>query len=194
MRTIFLTLLIASGLAPLAAFAEKADREKEVNVSADVLNADDKNRTSAFEGSVIVTQGTMRITAAKVTVKEDPERNKFYVAVGSPVTFRQKRDKVEDYIEGYAERAEFDDKSDMLKLFNRARLKSAQGEITGDLITYDKTRELFQVSGREGTQTVPASRVKATLMPTKKKDDKAAPVAPNPPVTLKPDAGPGTSN
>ena len=38
----------------------------------------------------------MRMTANKVTVKEDAERHKFYVASGSPVTFRQKRDKVDE--------------------------------------------------------------------------------------------------
>ena len=198
MRTfpiLILALLLAAGA---SARAEKADREKEINVGADAMMADDRNRTSAFEGNVIITQGTMRITAAKVTVREDGERYRFYVAVGNPVTFRQKRDKAEDYVEGFAQRAEFDDKSDMLRLHDRARLKSAQGELVGDLITYDMERELFQVTGAGGTQTQPASRVKATLLPTKKpgKDGKGAEKdgksAVNPPLNLKPDAPPAT--
>ncbi len=195
MRTRPIALVIAALLAPAPAAAEKADREKEIQVGADLLTADDKTRTSVFEGSVVVTQGTMRITAAKVTVKEDPQRFKLYVATGSPVTFRQRRDQTDEWIEGSAERAEFDDKSDMLKLFNRARLKSTQGELTGELITYDMNRELFQVSGGpSGTQTLPGSRVKATLMPQKKPDAKgsaAAKEAPAAPLQLTPDAGPG---
>jgi lipopolysaccharide export system protein LptA len=91
-----------------------------------------------------------------------------------------------------ADRAEFDDKSDMLKLFNRAKLKSAQGEIAGDLITYDMNREVFQVSGAGATQTMPGSRVKATLMPSKKGKDKDKEPASAPPVNLKPDAAPAT--
>ena len=183
-------LVLAAALAVAApVFAEKADREKEIQVGADLLTADDKNRVSTFEGNVIVTQGTMRITAAKVTVKEDPQRFKFYVATGAPVTFRQRRDQTEEWIEGYAERAEFDDKSDMLKLFNRARLKSNQGELTGDLITYDMNRELFQVSGGGTTQSVPGSRVKATLLPQKKTDPKAP--SKEPALNLTPDARPG---
>ena len=128
---------IAPSLAALLAFgcgfalAERADRDKEIVVGADHLLADDANRTSTFEGSVVVTQGTMRMTANKVTVKEDADRHKFYVAYGAPVTFRQKRDKVDEWIEGFAERAEFDDLNDMLRLYNRARVKSNQNEITG---------------------------------------------------------------
>ena len=116
-------------LLPLAfgAAAEKADREKEIVVNADRLVADDAKKTSAFEGNVVVTQGTMRMTAAKVTVREDPEHHKYYVANGSPVTFRQKLDNSEEWMEGYAQRAEFDDLNDVLRLY-RQREGAAQQE------------------------------------------------------------------
>src|SRR5258708_23363639 len=92
-------------LGSIAAHAERADREKEIVVGADHLTADDANRTSMFEGNVVVTQGTMRMTAAKVTVKEDAERHKYYVANGAPVPFRQKRDSADAWVEGCADRA-----------------------------------------------------------------------------------------
>ena len=177
------------------AHAEKADREKEIVVGADRLLADDANRTSTFDGNVIVTQGTMRMTANKVTVREDAQRHKFYVAYGAPVTFRQKRDKVDEYVEGYAERAEFDDRNDVLKLFNRAKVKSNQNEITGEFISYDMNKELAEVTGAPpGTQAPQgegAPRVKVIILPPKKTPAGAA--ATEPPkdagVKLKPDPG-----
>ena len=181
-------LLAAAAGACLPALAERADREKEIVVGADRLVADDANRTSTFEGAVVVTQGTMRMTAAKVTVKEDAERHKYYVADGSPVTFRQKRDNVEEWIEGSADRAEFDDRTDVLRLFNRAKVKSNQNEITGDFISYDMTREVAEVSGAPpGKAAPPNSRVKVIILPPKKGDEGKKPAAP--PVTLKPDPG-----
>ena len=176
--TIALSLLVAA-FAP-GAGAERSDREKEIVVGADRLTADDANRTSTFEGNVIVTQGTMRMTAAKVTVKEDAQRHKFYVANGAPVTFRQKRDKVDEWVEGFAERAEFDDRNDVLKLYNRARVKSNQNEITGDFISYDMRREVAEVSGAPpGKAAPPDARVKVIILPPKKgpegEDKKAAP-------------------
>ncbi|MGZ5582680.1 MAG: lipopolysaccharide transport periplasmic protein LptA [Usitatibacter sp.] len=189
-------LMIATVLAAASApsSAERADREKEIVVGADHLLADDANRTSTFEGAVVVTQGTMRIGADKVTVKEDAERHKYYIANGAPVSFRQKRDNVDEWIEGFADRAEFDDRADVLKLFNRARVKSNQSEITGDFITYDMRKEVAEVSGAPPGRTAPpkegTGRVKVIIQPPKKTaadDDKAGKGASA--LKLKSDAG-----
>jgi lipopolysaccharide export system protein LptA len=191
MRTTALLLAAAwIALAGAPARAERADREKEIVVGADHLTADDANRTSTFEGGVVVTQGTMRITASKVTVREDADRHKYYVANGAPVTFRQKRDKVDEWVEGFAERAEFDDRADVLKLFNHARVKSNQNEISGEFITYDMRRELAEVTGAPPGQALKAGdippRIKVIIQPQKKAaDDGKAPA----PLQLKPDSG-----
>lgn len=182
MRTSLLPLLLAA-IAALPAAAEKADREKEIVIGADVATADDVNRSSTFDGNVVITQGTMRITAARVNIKEDAKRYKYYVATGSPVTFRQKRDNVDEWVEGFAQRAEFDDRNDLLKLHGNARVKSNQNEITGEFISYDMRRELAQVTGAPPGQAAPAgSRVKVIIVPAKKED---APGKSPPPVAPK---------
>ncbi len=184
-------LLAALFAAALPAAAERGDREKEIVVGADRWSGDDNNKTTTFEGNVVVTQGTMRMTATKVTVLEDRERHKFYVANGSPVMFRQKRDNVDEWIEGFAERAEFDDRNDMLKLYNRARVKRNNDEITADQISYDMKREVAEATGAPaGTKAPSAGRVKVIINPPKKaaEGEKGAPEK-APPVTLKPDTG-----
>ena len=186
--------LAAALAAPLVAAAEKADREKEIQVIADRLAADDAKKESVYEGNVVITQGTMRITSARIVVREDPEGYRTYVATGAPLTFRQKRDKVEDWIEGFAQRAEFDDRSEKLRLYSGAKLKSSQGELTGDFISYDRGKEFFEGTGAApGAPASPGSRVKATIVPQKKgaEGKEAAPA--QPPVTLRPDKGPGTT-
>ena len=188
MRITMLPIAVAALLLATSAAAERSDREKEIVVGADRLTADDANRVSTFEGSVVVTQGTMRMTAAKVTVKEDAERHKFYVASGSPVTFRQKRDKVDEWVEGFAERAEFDDRNDVLRLYTRARVKSNQNELTGDFISYDMKREVAEVSGAPpGKAPATNSRVKVIILPPKKAPDGDERKAPG--VNLKSDPG-----
>jgi lipopolysaccharide export system protein LptA len=185
--------LYAMVLAALAlpAAAERGDREKEIVVGADRLTADDAKRTSTFDGNVVVTQGTMRMTAGKVVVREDTQRHKFYVASGSPVTFRQKRDKVDEWVEGFAQRAEFDDRDDVLKLYGNARVKSNQNELAGDFISYDMKREVAEVSGAPPGTTPPAnSRVKVIIVPPKKgAEPEKAPAAPA--LDLKADPGKG---
>ena len=190
-RITFIATFIAIAAAmALPAAAERADRDKEIVVGADRLTADDNAKTSTFEGGVVITQGTMRMTANKVTLREDKDRHKYYVALGEPVTFRQKRDDVDEWIEGFADRAEFDDRSDVLKLFNRARVKRNNDELTGDVITYDMKKEVAEVTGAPANaKSQTAGRVKVIILPAKKDDEKGAPAKPAPPVTLKPDPG-----
>ena len=181
-------ILLAAAIAASPAWAERADREKEIVVQANGSTLDDVNRNVVFDGDVVITQGTMRMTANKVTVHEDPQHHKFYVAYGNPVTFRQKRDNVDEYVEGYAQRAEFDDLNDMLKLYDKAKVKSAQNELTGNFISYDMTKELAQVTGAPPGQKAPeGSRVKVIIIPPKKDAQAGAGAAkPAPGVQLKP--------
>jgi len=184
---IALTLALAGG----AALAEKADRAKPMNVEADSLKYDDLNQTSVFTGRVVVTKGSIVIRGAKVDVKQDPEGYQFGVVTAEPgkrAFFRQKRDNVDEYVEGYAQRAEFDDLNDMLKLYDKAKVKSAQNELTGNFISYDMTKELAQVTGAPPGQKAPeGSRVKVIIIPPKKDAQAGAGAAkPAPGVQLKP--------
>jgi lipopolysaccharide export system protein LptA len=182
-----LALALALALAPMPAAAERADREKLVVIGADRGFADDNKKESSLEGNVVVTQGTMRITASRMTVREDAQGNRFYIATGSPVTFRQKRDKTDDFVDGEAQRAEFDEKSDILKLFTRARVKTGANEITSEFISYDMTREVAEASGAAPGAAAPKdSRVKMVIVPKKKPE--AGADAP-PPVDLRRDPG-----
>jgi len=188
-----ISFIVLSLLLPLAfgAAAEKADREKEIIVNADRIVADDAKKTSAFEGNVIVTQGTMRMTAAKVTVREDPEKHKYYIADGSPVTFKQKLDNSDEWVEGFAQRAEFDDLNDVLHLYDKARVLRSKNEITGDYITYDMKRELAEVTGvQPGHAPAAGGRVKAVIQPPPQKKDAPGNAAePVPELQLKADEG-----
>ncbi|EQD71405.1 lipopolysaccharide transport periplasmic protein LptA, partial [mine drainage metagenome] len=72
-----------------AVHAEKSDHDQPVNIEADRMTADDAKKVSYFEGSVVLTQGTIHLTADHMTVREDPEGMKYASAFGNPVTFRQ---------------------------------------------------------------------------------------------------------
>lgn len=186
-REVMLACLLATSAFP--ALAERADREKQIVVAGDKAVANDAEKTLVFDGNVVITQGTMRMTANKVTVREDKDKHQYYVANGTPVTFRQKRDNTDEWIEGFADRAEFDDRNDVLKLFTRARVKRNNDELAGDVITYDMKKEVAEVSGAPGGASAPAGtgRVKVIITPPKR-DEKGAP-AKSPPLELKQDAG-----
>jgi lipopolysaccharide export system protein LptA len=167
-------LLVVGFLVP-AARAEQADRFKPLNVEADLPGKIDLlNQFVVFNGNVVVTKGTMTIRAGRIEVRETPDGYHTAVAFGSaghPATFREKRDAVDEYIEGEAERLEYDGKTDTVRFVNHASVRRLRGatvadEITGNLVTYDGISEVFSVSGgATPTPGNPAGRVRAVLTP-----------------------------
>jgi lipopolysaccharide export system protein LptA len=168
------TALLAA-LAPTGAHAERADRLKPATVVADQEGQIDlQKQVVVFSGNVVVTKGTMVIRAARVEVRQLPNGYVTAIAYGAPnkpATFRQKRDGVDEYMDGEAERLDYDGKSDVVKFINNAALRRLRGgnsadEITGNLITYDATTDKLTVSGGSTpTPANPGGRVRAVLTP-----------------------------
>ncbi len=176
MNNALLPFALALALVALPATAEKADRNKPMNVEADALRYDDVQQTSVFTGKVVLTKGTIVIRGAKVTVKQDAEGYQFGVVTSEPgkkAFFRQKRDGADEFIEGEAETIEYDGKADRVKFIGRAEMRRLRGaivndETTGALITYDNTTDQFAVDGATGggiTSSNPGGRVRAILAP-----------------------------
>ncbi len=170
--------LVCSG-----ARAERADRDKPINLEADKVTVDDKKQTSTFEGSVVLTQGTLRITADRILVRQDKNGIQTATAYGKPATFKQKRDGLDEYVEGFAEQAEYDGRTEKLELFHNAVLKRGQDEVRGNYITYEVNSEFMQVFGNTPQSTSsskPGGRVTAVIQPKPKKDSAGAPNANKP--------------
>lgn len=170
-------LIVVGLLAGLAggAGAERADRFKPLQVEADQPGKIDLlNQYVVFNGNVVVTKGTMNIRAGRIEVRETPEGYHLAVAIGSPgrpATFRQKRDGGDETIEGEAERLEYDGKANIIRFVTNAavrRLRGAQvaDEIAGNLVSYDSSNEVFNVSGGGAPSlSNPGGRVRAVLTP-----------------------------
>lgn len=166
------------------AHGEKTDRDKPINLEADRVTVDDAKQIATFEGSVVLTQGTMVIRGDRMEVRQDNDGFRHGIAWGKLAYFRQKREGFEEYIEGWAERIEYDGRAEKVQMFARASMKRGQDEVRGDYISYDATTEFFQVTGggaKAASPSNPEGRVRAVMQP---KSKEKAPVPP--PVALKP--------
>jgi lipopolysaccharide export system protein LptA len=149
-----------------AARAEKADREKPTEVEANRMSADDVRRLSIFEGSVVLTKGTMRVLADRIVVRQDAEGFQYAEATGKPVRFRQRQDprppeKEGVWMDGEALRVEIDEKASTVKLFENARVDRGGDRVAGNYILVDQTSQSFAVtSAKDGEQ-----RVRVTIQP-----------------------------
>jgi lipopolysaccharide export system protein LptA len=183
-------LLVAAALP--AVHAEKADRSKPLTIEADQPGTLDLiKQVVVFNGNVVVAQGTMAIRAERVEVRERTDGHRSATAVGSggkPASFKQKRDAVDESIEGVAERIEYDSRGDVVRFIGNAQVRRLRGgapadEITGALITYDSGNETFSVQGAASAPVAGAAsgsgngRIKVTLAPRPEKADAAASAA-----------------
>ncbi len=152
------------------AMAEKADRDQPVNIEADRLTVDDRNKVHVFEGAVVLTQGTLTIRGDKLVVTQGADGFQKGVATASGsrlATFRQKREGTNDFVEGEAERIEYDSRAEQARLFNRARVVSGGDEVRGHYIEYDAISENYLASNAPGGEPTPSGggRVRAGIQP-----------------------------
>jgi lipopolysaccharide export system protein LptA len=182
-------------LAAVAGQAEKGDRAKPMTIEADQPGTVDLQRqVVVFSGNVVITQGTMVIRADKIELRERPDGYRSASAIGSaarPATFRQKRDGVDETIEGAAERIDYDGRTDTLTLAGQAAVRRLRAgavadEVLGSQITWDNTRELFTVVGGGATAANPGGRVRAVFTPPP-----AASAAPGAAASAAPGTAPG---
>lgn len=186
------------GLCAPGAWAEKADRTKPIVVDADQPGTFDLQRqVVVFSGNVVITQGTLTLRAERIEVRETREGQRLALAVGSaaqPARYRQKRDGVDEWIEGSAERIEYDTRADTLKLSGNATVRRLRGtevadEIAGSSIVWDNGAGLFTVSGGTPTLANPSGRIRAVLAP--RAEPAASAAAPAPAAPPRPPRSPG---
>ncbi|HRN75844.1 lipopolysaccharide transport periplasmic protein LptA [Ottowia sp.] len=161
----------------LPAWAERADRDKPMNIESDALRYEDQKQLSTFTGRVVVTKGSIVMRGARLDVRQDAAGNQFGTMVAEPgqrAFFRQKREGVNEFIEGEGETIEYDGKADTVRFLRRAEMRRLAGtqvldEVMGAVIVYNNTSEVYTVDGTPRSSGAPSAapggRVRAVLAP-----------------------------
>lgn len=183
-------------LSASAAHAEKADRDKAMNIEADSLRYDDVKQVSVFTGQVVLTKGTILIRGGKLEVRQDPQGYQYgavSAAPGQRAFFRQKREGVDETIEGEGETIDYNGRLDTVKFIGQAQLRRYQGarlndEFNAGIIVYNSQTDVFTLDGAPasgsqgsvGQPGAPAGRVRAMLTPKPDPAAKSTPSASTP--------------
>ena len=187
-------VLIALAFAPGVGQAEKADRNKPMNIEADALRHDELKQTSVFTGRVVMTKGSIVLRGARLDVRQDAEGYQYGVVTGEPgkrAFFRQKRDTLpgapDEFIEGESEVIEYDGRADNVRFITRAEMRRYResvvtDELSGAVIVYNNLTDVFTVDGQRkstagaaGDALPSGGRVRAVLSPKEPASGAAAP-------------------
>lgn len=191
LRACAVAALLASGTAG----ADRADRNQPMVVEADRDGVVDLQRqVLVYSGNVVISQGTMVLRAERVETRELPNGFRTASAIGQTgkqATWRQRRDGVDETVEGSADRIDYDGRADTLRFVGNAAVRRMRGsavadEITGANIVWDNTAEVFRVEGGNKTAANPTGRVRAVLSPQPVASAPASPASAAPAAPLSP--------
>ena len=188
-----LMLVLGGGVA----HAEKADRLKPMQVEADRMQHNEGKQLTELFGRVQAVKGTLVMRAARMQVQQDEQGQqlaRFWAEPGERVFFRQKREGVDEFIEGEAVEAEYDSQLDRMVLSGRAEVRILRegrqaDQILGQRIVYNNSTEVLNIDGKTSSATTVdtgRSRVRAVLSP---KLAASAPVVSAPPLRASPGVG-----
>ena len=169
--TIALHLLLAGN-----AYAEKADSEKQIEISAIKSEDDDIKQIKTFTGNVVLIQGTLILKGTKLVVTTSPDGWEFatlYAPAGGLATMRQKRDGGPDlWMEGEAsDKITYDQKTSVSKLFSNAKVRRLTGtkitdDAAGAYLSYNGQSEVITGANNESGESKPGEgRVKVKIQP-----------------------------
>jgi lipopolysaccharide export system protein LptA len=142
---------------------------------------------------VVLIQGTLQLRTSRLVVTQDADGFQKGVASGGAnglARFKQKREGVDEYIEGEAERIEHDARDEITEFFTRGWVRNGQDEVKGNYIRYDALTEKYLVTTGTGqtksASGAPQARVRAIIQPKSKNPAPAE--AKGTPLSLKPAA------
>ena len=148
---------LASGMAR----AERADREQKAKVSAIYAGWEDTSATERvykMEGDIVITQGTLRVTGERGVLNSYPDGRLMELRGegAKQVTFRQKREGENDFVEAWADRGDYDERTDTIRLYANVRFKSGGDTVKGEYLTYNSVTEKMEIRS-----SIPGERLKA---------------------------------
>lgn len=151
----FLAALTAALAAPV--FALSTDRDQAIEVHADRFDGDEVKQTAVYTGNVIVDQGSMQITGARLEVRITPKGYRQATVTGEPSRFRQQRDSdpknpINEWMHARASKIVYDEETDTVTLIGAAYLSRTENgkerDMTeGERIVYDMRNARSKVEG-----------------------------------------------
>ena len=154
-----LALLLAS---PLAS-ALPEDRDQPIQLEAGRGQLDQKTGVSVYEGNVVISQGSMRLTADTATIHVKDGGFQRMEATGNPVTLRYQPAVDKPEIRGTSRRVEYDVAKARVTMSGGARLTQGRDTFTGEHVEYDLKNDVVRARGAGAN-----GRIQFTIQPQAK--------------------------
>lgn len=130
-----LTVLCALGPGSAGALPEDADQP--IEIEAERAEVDQNAGTVVYTGSVEAEQGTMRVTAERMTVEVEDQKVVRITATGTPARYQQLLEADKGLVKADARTIVYHTQQERVDLEGDAFLTQGGNEIAGEVIHYD---------------------------------------------------------
>jgi lipopolysaccharide export system protein LptA len=153
--TLFVVALHAHGL--------DSDRNQPIQITADVAVRDEGRGETRYEGNVVLTQGSLRISADTLSIRHGAAEADKIIATGQPATLVQQPTVDQAPVDASAKRIEYIRSSDLVRLIDNARIAQDGSTLSGNQIDYLVTQRTVRAAGTPGAEG--ADRVEVIIPP-----------------------------
>jgi lipopolysaccharide export system protein LptA len=153
-----------SGAAP----ALPDDTEQPIHITTDEALRDEKTGRTVYQGNVELVQGTIRITADRITLYSEENEASRIVAEGSPARMQQQPEPDSPLMHAHGDVIEYFRSEERVQLRQNAQVEQDGSVVTGDKIDYFIDQQLVKAAADESSTD---SRVKVTIPPHKLEKD-----------------------
>lgn len=160
-------LLTALALGSNSALALNEDADKPIQIRSDELVYEDKASRATYTGDVEVNQGSLKITAEKVTIEFEDDKVIRLIAAGSPAYYSQQLKADQENMQADARTIIYHTRDEKVDLKGDAHLSQEGNDFRGELIEYDIR------AGRVDAASEKPDRIRMTLQPKKRSSDKS---------------------
>jgi lipopolysaccharide export system protein LptA len=171
---------------PFATHAERADRTQKVNVSSIESDGDFGKGVYKLSKNVLITQGTLKISADKADIRTDDSEQYKAVLTAKPVCFQQRTDNG-DWTQGVSERVEYDSNAGVVELFGNAILFVGEDETRANYIIYNTQAGTYEA--RDSKDRKASGKGVTFVLQPREKDESVVPS----PATSNAETAPGTA-
>ncbi|WP_372880505.1 lipopolysaccharide transport periplasmic protein LptA [Psychromonas sp.] len=167
-----ISLVISMLVISFSSLALESDFDQPIHVSSISQRAAMKDNTVVFQDDVLLTQGTIKLTADKLTIiRGDKPNHEIMIAEGKSATFYQTQEDGRP-LDAQANKIHYDVAKSIITLTGKAQIKQLDSQINGSKIVYSLDSEELTVSNEGEKQ-----RVTTVFLPAQfdnNKEDKTA--------------------
>lgn len=134
LRTLPIAMLLTL---PIYSHALPSDANQPIKLLADKATYSERTGVTSYSGNVIITQGTLKLTADDITVNLSPQRSiNSAVATGRPATMQQVITQDKGLAKGQGNKIDYNAVTGIITLTGNAKLNQNGASFAGNVIRY----------------------------------------------------------